>query len=240
GGERQRVALARALAIEPEVLLLDEPLSALDRTTRRELRDELKRLHQELRSTVLHVTHDLDEALALGDRVAVLVDGHLRQVDTPAEVVRRPADGRVARVVGMSNVFPIGSMTAADGLVRIGLAAEGSGAFSTGPELTAVAPSLDQSAGPALAVIPAEEIVLVKPLEVGRVPGHEERVSNCNLLAGTITELQLQSVHACLTVDVPPLFSVHVLRPDVERMGLSIGSRVTMRIAPQSIHICPA
>ncbi|MBN1319643.1 MAG: ABC transporter ATP-binding protein [Thermoleophilia bacterium] len=249
GGERQRVALARALAIEPEVLLLDEPLSALDRTTRRELRDELKRLHRTLRATVLHVTHDLDEALTLGDRVAVLLDGRLRQVSPPGEAVRHPADGAVARLVGMQNVFPIASMTAAavapgataEGAVRIRLGSEGRGGSPEGLELTAVAPSLDRSGGPAVAVISAEEIAVTRVHDTdGDFPGREqESGSGWNVLAGTITEVQLQSVHACLTVDVPPALSVHVLRPDVERMGLSVGSRVTLRIPPESIHICP-
>jgi len=250
GGERQRVALARALAIEPDVLLLDEPLSALDRTTRRELRDELKRLHNTLRATVLHVTHDLDEALTLGDRVAVLIGGRLRQMGPPGEVVRRPADGEVARLVGMENVFPIASMTAAamtaaaateEGAVRIRLGSEGGGGPSAGLELTTFASSADRSGRPALAVIPAEEIVVARDRQEGDGPGCEEGPwATWNLLAGTVMEVQLQSVHASLRVDVPPLFSVHVLRPDIERLGLSVGSRVTLRIPPESIHICSA
>ena len=122
GGEQQRVALARALAIEPEVLLLDEPLSALDRKTRRELRIELRRLHRELGATVLHVTHDLDEALVLGDRIAVLIDGDLRQIGTPEDVIQRPADGETARLLGMTNVYPVVGIYREDGVGRVRLA----------------------------------------------------------------------------------------------------------------------
>jgi sulfate transport system ATP-binding protein len=90
GGQRQRIALARALAVEPKVLLLDEPFGALDATVRRELRRWLRRLHDELHVTSLFVTHDQDEALELSDRVAIMNHGRLEQVGTPNEVRFRP------------------------------------------------------------------------------------------------------------------------------------------------------
>ena len=100
GGERQGVALARALAREPEVFLLDEPLSNLDAQLRTRTRAELKRLHAELGRTMVYVTHDQVEALTLGDRVAVLERGLVAQVGTPDDVYRRPADRFVASFVG--------------------------------------------------------------------------------------------------------------------------------------------
>src|SRR5881296_1768269 len=100
GGERQRVALGRALVREPHVFLFDEPLSHLDPTVRAELRAELLELHRTLGTTIVYVTHDQVEAMTMGQRIALLDGGRLRQVGTPAEVYRRPADVFVARFVG--------------------------------------------------------------------------------------------------------------------------------------------
>ena len=105
GGERQRVALARALVVEPDVLLLDEPLSALDPNFRADVRAMLKRLHRETGVTMFMVTHDFTDAMVLADRVAVLHRGALMQMGTPDDVFMRPADAFVAGFVGMRNVF---------------------------------------------------------------------------------------------------------------------------------------
>ncbi len=106
GGEKQRVALARALVVEPKVLLLDEPLSALDPNFREELRRALKHLHQSSRGTFLMVTHDFTDALFLADRAAVIHQGRIRQIGTTAEVFQHPTSPFVAEFVGMKNIFP--------------------------------------------------------------------------------------------------------------------------------------
>ena len=103
GGQQQRVALARALAIEPQVLLLDEPLSALDAKVRAQLRDQIRRIQLEVGITTLFVTHDQEEALAIADRVGVMREGHLEQLAPPTEVYSRPATPFVAEFVGLSN-----------------------------------------------------------------------------------------------------------------------------------------
>ena len=105
GGQQQRVALARALAIRPQVLLLDEPLSALDAKVRVQLRDEIRRIQIEVGTTTLFVTHDQEEALALADRVGVMRDGRLEQLGPPDEVYQ-PRVAFVANFVGLSNRLP--------------------------------------------------------------------------------------------------------------------------------------
>jgi ABC-type Fe3+/spermidine/putrescine transport system ATPase subunit len=117
GGERQRVALARALAIQPGLLLLDEPLSALDQPTREDMRTLLQLLLAQLEIPAAHVTHDRDEALSIGDDLAVIVSGQLRQTGPATQVVAEPADPDVARLLGWSE---LGHGTADDGTVRVG------------------------------------------------------------------------------------------------------------------------
>jgi len=107
GGEKQRVALARALAVEPRLLLLDEPLAALDVGTRLRLRKELKRISTDLGVGVLHITHDPLEAIALGDHIGVMLDGTIRQVARACEIFRRPCDLDVARFLGMRNILHV-------------------------------------------------------------------------------------------------------------------------------------
>ncbi len=106
GGEKQRVALARALAAAPSLLLLDEPLSALDWGRRRELRRELKDLHRSTGAAFLHVTHDPEEALYLADRIGVMLEGRIRGIGAPEEVFREPPDPEVGAFLGMRNLLP--------------------------------------------------------------------------------------------------------------------------------------
>ena len=110
GGEAQRVALARALVTEPRMLLLDEPLAAVDIGARHRLRRELQRIHDETHTSFLHVTHDVEEAMFLADRVGVMLDGRIRQVAPPEQLFRRPTDRAVAEFLGLHNVL---EMTAA-------------------------------------------------------------------------------------------------------------------------------
>jgi multiple sugar transport system ATP-binding protein len=116
GGERQRIALARALAREPDVFLLDEPLSNLDAQLRVDTRAELKRLHRTLGTTMVYVTHDQIEALTLGDRVAVLHEGTLQQLDVPDAIYRRPANRFVARFIGSPSMNMLAAEVDGDAL----------------------------------------------------------------------------------------------------------------------------
>ncbi|MCU1359560.1 MAG: spermidine/putrescine transporter ATP-binding protein, partial [Ilumatobacteraceae bacterium] len=128
GGQQQRVALARALAIQPEVLLLDEPLSALDAKVRTTLRDEIRRIQTELGITCLFVTHDQEEALGISDRIGVMSNGRLEQLGTPRDVYRHPASAFVARFVGSMNELP--ATVVGNHAVRVGGMAVTTGAAS--------------------------------------------------------------------------------------------------------------
>lgn len=105
GGQQQRVAVARALVFEPKLVLMDEPLSALDKQLREQLQYEIKRLHQELGITIVYVTHDQTEALAMSDRVAVFHQGRIQQIDTPTALYERPANAFVAQFIGENNTL---------------------------------------------------------------------------------------------------------------------------------------
>ena len=105
GGQRQRVALARAVVNRPDVLLLDEPLGALDLKLRHEMQIELKKIHRDLGITFVYVTHDQEEALTMSDRIAVFEQGDIAQIGTPADVYERPVNPYVARFVGLSNIL---------------------------------------------------------------------------------------------------------------------------------------
>ena len=105
GGQQQRVALARGLVFNPDVLLLDEPLGALDKNLREQMQLELKRIHRELRITMVYVTHDQTEAMTMSDRIAVFRDGKIEQIGSPLEVYHRPANRFVGEFIGDSNFF---------------------------------------------------------------------------------------------------------------------------------------
>jgi len=153
GGQQQRVALARALAFEPSVLLLDEPLSALDAKVRAQLRDEIRRVQVEVGTTTLFVTHDQDEALAMADRVGVMNAGRLEQLDAPEVLYASPTSAFVADFVGLMNRVPA---AVSDGRVTV---------------LGQTLPALDGSvpAGRGLALIRPEQLVLVRGSGSARV-----------------------------------------------------------------------
>lgn len=144
GGQQQRVALARALAIQPRVLLLDEPLSALDAKVRTQLRDEIRRVQLEVGTTTLFVTHDQEEALAVADRVGVMNKGRLEQLAAPADVYANPATPFVAQFVGLNNQVPA---TVSSGRARI-----------LGSELPTLDGSIDS--GPGTAMVRPESVTV--------------------------------------------------------------------------------
>ena len=105
GGQQQRVGIARALASNPDIILMDEPFSALDPITREQLQGELISIHKKLKKTIVFVTHDMDEALKMGDRIAIMKDGHLLQLDTPEKLLHEPAHGFVEEFIGKHRII---------------------------------------------------------------------------------------------------------------------------------------
>ncbi len=190
GGQQQRVALARALAIRPKVLLLDEPLSALDAKVRRQLREEIRRIQIAVGTTTLFVTHDQEEALALGDRVGVMSAGRLEQIASPAELYDRPATAFVAEFVGLTNRV---TGTASEGTVEI---------------LGARVPLLPGSAGP------GRVTALVRPEAVKLAP---EPGGNAHVLAvsflGSLGRVQVGLPDDTLVVAQVPAADVEHLSP---------------------------
>jgi sulfate transport system ATP-binding protein len=182
GGQRQRVGLARALAIKPRVLLLDEPFGALDAKVRRDLRRGLRELHDRTGHTTLFVTHDQEEALELADRVAVMRDGRVEQVGTPAEVLDRPASRFVFEFVGESNLLPVA--------VRGGVVEWQGRALSL--------PRVDRPEGPA--------VLAFRPHDVEVVPAGDGAVEGTVVAArraGAGQRLELAVPGGRLDVDVP-------------------------------------
>jgi ABC-type sulfate/molybdate transport systems ATPase subunit len=200
GGERQRVALARALARDPGVLLLDEPLSALDAHTKVAVRGELQELLREFGLPTLLVTHDYEDAASLADQVGVLVDGRLRQLSTPQELVARPADGFVASFTG-ANLLHGTARSREDGLTVITL------------ESGEVVYSTDSGEGPVGVVVYPWEVL------VGRA---HQPDSALNVVEGEIRSL----VHVGnrVRLRIGPL-TAEVTEASAEKLGLALGGR---------------
>jgi molybdate transport system ATP-binding protein len=220
GGQRQRVALARALAPSPRLLLLDEPLSALDAPAREELRAELRRALEASGVPAIVVTHDRAEALALGDRLVVMVQGEIRQIGPVHEVFSAPADVEVARVVGTENVVPVTLVRRADGLATVRAGAV---------ELVGVDPGgLERHA---YACVRAEEIVLEE------APGTP--TSAQNLLAGVVARRSEEGPLVRISLDVGfPLVAL-VTRASAERFALLPGRRIAALVKAPAVRLVP-
>jgi putative spermidine/putrescine transport system ATP-binding protein len=176
GGQQQRVALARALAIAPRVLLLDEPLSALDALVRAQLREEIRRIQLELGVTTVFVTHDQEEALSMADRVGVMRAGRLEQCDVPSVLYQRPATAFVAEFVGTMNQVP--GVIGADGRVQVGTQA-----------LSVDGPV--PAAGVAVSVLARPEAVLIEPLAAVDARSPSDATVLVATFFGAVTRLRL-------------------------------------------------
>jgi molybdate transport system ATP-binding protein len=222
GGEAQRVALARALAPEPQLLLLDEPFAALDAPTRLRLRREMRTLLQTIGTPAILVTHDRSEALAMGDTVAVVIGGRLRQVGPVSEVFSRPADADIAASFGIEAVLPACVLGSSGGIVQIAV----HGVMLDAVEREPMAPG-----AAVYACIRAEDVTLET-----QGPGH---ASARNHLAARVVSIASEGPIDRVTLDCGFALDALITRRSREELDLAPGTPVTVAIKATSIHLIP-
>ena len=237
GGEQQRVAIARAIAVRPRCLLLDEPLASLDAKLRRSMREEIRRLCKAFGLTAIYVTHDQKEALAIADRVAVMLDGRIHQVGTPDEIYRRPCSRAVAAFIGDTNLIE-GRVVACDATaMRLDAA--------VGP-LVATAPASDRATGTAAPRRAVGERVWIslRPECLRRVPEaatpgtHDQGRLRDNRLrglrTGTVYLGELAEHHARVGASDLSFFELNPTDG-----GYASGDEVLLEIAPADVVVLP-
>lgn len=214
GGEQQRVAIARALIMEPEVLLLDEPLSALDTETRTKLREELRRIHTLTQTTMIHVTHSFDEAFLLGSQMAIMNKGEIVQVGDPGEVFRKPNCRFAAEFLGVGNVFR-GISIIENGIASI--AVDGlhisSASAREGEVFTSVRPE--------------DILVSLQPFE--------SSARNC--FRGKIVEISDTGTVVRITVDTGVPMIAAITRRSFQDMELRLGLDVYLTFKAMDVHV---
>jgi len=240
GGEKQRVALARALAVEPQILLLDEPLAAVDEQTRDRLCRELKTIQRQTGATFLHVSHNFEETLAVADRIGVmnfteetenkgsgskLRVGRMLQVGTPEEIFYRPANEFVARFTRAENIWR--------GEVK-GQTSEWVQVWLNGAVLWVQVPEGQQ-------VLKSEVTVVVRPERVRLLPTKTHPSEQMNLLHGEV--IAMTDKGAMWRVEVTTEIGVNVVallsKREAEQIGLMLGQSVIVVLEPSFIHLCP-
>lgn len=214
GGEKQRVAIARALIIEPEVLLMDEPLSALDALTQKDLREELKRIHSETGATTIHVTHDQEEALILGDRIGIMDKGKIVQAGTPEEIFRKPETEFVANFVGVENIFT-GTAETKENITEIKIK-------------SIILYSTHKKSGKVNLSVRPEDIIISK---------EKMKSSARNVLSGNVVEIKDRGAIIQLIVDCGLSFTAVITRQSFLDLNINIGSKVYLYFKAGNVHL---
>jgi molybdate transport system ATP-binding protein len=222
GGQAQRVALARALAASPRLLLLDEPFAALDTPARAGLRRLLRTAIERLGIAAILVTHDRTEAIALGDQMAVLAGGRIRQVGPVLDVFRRPADLIVAQSVGIESVLPARIEGSANGLVELRVGDK---------MLRAVESELEPDTRDVFACIRAEDVTIERVAD----PNASAR----NHLPGRIVTIESEGPIERLTLDCGFTLAALITRQAREEMALQAGGSVVAAVKATAIHLVP-
>jgi putative spermidine/putrescine transport system ATP-binding protein len=230
GGQQQRIALARALAVEPKVLLLDEPLSALDAKVRVSLRNEIRRIQQQLKMTAIYVTHDQEEALAISDRIAVMARGHIEQLGHPEDIYNNPQSVFAATFVGNSNQFRGVLTSASEGLCQ------------AGSYTLHVPPQTTMRNGDAIMVVVRPEEMTIAEAGEAAAPGIDVSMNSAgtsNEISGTIelrtflgpfTRFHVRTrEESVLTADVP----------SQQARGYSVDQHVTLSFPASACQVLP-
>lgn len=215
GGEQQKVAIARAIAIEPSILLLDEPLSALDLRARDYLREELKRVKAEFGITMVHVTHDQTEAMILADRIAVMMNGEIEQVGTPYEIFNKPLNEEIGDFVGVENILHGVVQDNENGIAKIEV--------DMGANIFAVS---EYYAGEVKVFLRPEDIIL----SVSRGDS-----SARNVMGGRITELQ--DMGPLTRVKLDTKLVALITKQSRESLELRIGAEIYAAFKATSVHV---
>lgn len=220
GGQKQRVALARSLATDPQVLLLDEPVSAVDPQLRESFRLELKNYLQALKITVVYVTHNLSEAFVISDRIAVMGNGHIEQVGSRTDIFDKPSSSYVAKFLGI-NTFKGKAIENRACLLEI----EVNGVLLLAPQaLNLVGKSI-------IATIKPEDITLSKSTDFNLIGASD------NSVEGVITEMVQMRSNAQVTIDAGFLVKTRVPLSDIKNLGLNLGDKVYMRFNADAINV---
>ena len=218
GGQKQRTALARSLATEPRVLLLDEPVSAIDPQLRESFRLELKSYLRKLEITVVYVTHNLSEAFIMSDKIAVMGNGHVEQIGVGSEIFDRPSSSYVAKFLGV-NSFKGKALRMRGGLLEIEV---------NGVHLLALAaPNLEGKA--VVATLKPEDVVLSN--------SETSRSNLSNAFEGTIKEMTQMRSTAQIAVDIGFTLKARLPLSTVKVLGLSIGDRVQVSFGPEVLNV---
>jgi spermidine/putrescine transport system ATP-binding protein len=213
GGQAQRVALARALANSPRVLLLDEPLSALDLAIRRQLQGKLKEIHRTLGTTFIYVTHDQEEAFSMSDRVAVMRAGRLQQLGTPREIYRSPASGFVAKFLGLVNVFES---------VVVEVHGEDLELEASGVRIAAARPPFPISSGERVDVVVRPDLITLLASDASAV------ATSANVVAGTVTDVKFGGSVVHYNIDSSSHHAWQVSLQAGADSDLSVGTSVSL------------
>ena len=226
GGQQQRVAIARALAVEPKVLLLDEPLSALDAKVRVSLRNEIRRIQQQLKMTAIYVTHDQEEALAVSDRIAVMAKGKIEQLDRPEEIYSNPNSVFAATFVGNSNQFNAIVESASEGLCTYGdytLSTSHLGHLHNGARV--------------LIVVRPEEVTLLPDSSSGTVPTANGTRGGDNHIAGTVELRTFLGPFTRFHVVVNDSTTLTADMPNHQAKHFAVGQKVLVSFAPDDCQV---
>ena len=217
GGQRQRVALARAMIFEPRLILMDEPLSALDKQLREAMQIELRELHRRIGATIIYVTHDQREALTMSDRVAILKEGRLVQIDRPERLHDYPADSFVASFIGEASLLPVRRIDASN---------------------VALGPVVLRSAR---TVPTAEALMLAVHSEKLLIDG-EDADAACNRLTGKVTDVVYQGESLRIFLSLPDGTSLSLRQPshfEASRRIPPIGDELTVTLHPEDTIVVP-
>ncbi|PMR76710.1 ABC transporter ATP-binding protein [Billgrantia endophytica] len=208
GGQQQRVALARAIVNRPKLLLLDEPLSALDLQLRKRMQIELKQLQEKIGIAFVFVTHDQEEAMAMSDRIAVMNAGRIEQVGTGAEIYRRPATRFVAEFIGEASLLPV---------------------QRTGNGALTIVPAVEAS---------GRSVAVLRPEHAQIFAGQADASTSCNLLSMEGHVETVASIGGVTNIYVRALgHLVHARRLGLVESGLREGQKVVLGIDPQNLHL---